>query len=171
MSQSPEIPERLPTSPTWNCSVPHWPRFQRHFHCNLRQECVGGEDEVQCPYFPCSHGGVSFQGHCYFLAKSSRRRTWLQGHGDCQRAGGYMASLTTPREWGDVMTWLSLDTTWNRVFFGLASASPRLPLMCVENGAVSTCCFCLFVCLFVCFFSSNFLFAFTISHSTVIYVH
>ncbi|PVD35470.1 hypothetical protein C0Q70_02433 [Pomacea canaliculata] len=34
----------------WNCSVPHWPDFRLHFPCNLVSDCVGGEDEVDCPY-------------------------------------------------------------------------------------------------------------------------
>ena len=137
--QSSEIPKRLPSTITWNCSVPHWPRFQRHFHCNLRQECASGEDEVQCPYYPCSHGGVSFQGHCYFFTNCGKKRSWLEAHKDCREAGGYMASLTTAREWGDVNTWLSLDATWRHIFVGLTSVSPRLPHMCVDNGASSTC--------------------------------
>ena len=132
--------------------MPHWPHFQRHFRCNLRQECAGGEDEVQCPYSPCSHGGVSFQGHCYFFTNCGKKRSWLEAHKDCREAGGYMASLTTAREWGDVNTWLSLDATWRHIFVGLTSVSPRLPHMCVENGASSTC--------------SNFLFAFPCVHST-----
>ena len=61
-----------------------------------------------------------------------------------------MASLTTAREWGDVMTWLSLDTTWHQIFVGLASASPRLPHMCVENGASSR--FANIMRAFACFF-------------------
>ncbi|PVD34066.1 hypothetical protein C0Q70_05328 [Pomacea canaliculata] len=46
----------------WNCSVQHWSDYRQHFPCNLVTECVGGEDEAECPYtsdvqiidkFPC----------------------------------------------------------------------------------------------------------------------
>ncbi|KAL8596880.1 hypothetical protein ACOMHN_060688 [Nucella lapillus] len=50
-------PSRVPGG-LWNCSVPEWPHFERHFLCNLKRECEGGEDEVTCPYFGfCAESG------------------------------------------------------------------------------------------------------------------
>ncbi|PVD35474.1 hypothetical protein C0Q70_02437 [Pomacea canaliculata] len=43
------LPKQL-SDGRWNCSVPHWPDFRLHFPCNLVSDCVGGEDEVDCPY-------------------------------------------------------------------------------------------------------------------------
>ena len=50
-----------------------------------------------------------------------------------------MASLTSLREWGDVMSWLHFDTTWDKslMAFGLATATPDVPPMLVENSACS----------------------------------
>ena len=128
--QGPEIPERLSGSNTWNCSMPHWWRFKRHFRCNLRQECVNGEDEVQCPYSPCSHGGVSIAHHCYFYVK--RYVTWLTAQRECRKLGAYLASLASPREWIDVLSWLRLVMRFNwksRMHIGLMPAPPNLPYM------------------------------------------
>ena len=131
MLQSPEIPERLPASVTWNCSVSHWPLFQRHFRCNLRQECASGEDEVQCPYSPCSHGGVNLQSHCYFIVASEKGYVWTEAQQECRKAGGSLASLASVREWNDVMSLLHFDTTRHetRMAVGLASTAPDLPFM------------------------------------------
>ena len=128
--QASEIPERLANN-TWNCSVPHWPRFQNHFRCNLRQECVSREDEVQCPYSPCNHGGVIFAGHCYFYLTSNASISWNEAQPECRKVGAYMASLTTPREWSDVSSWLRLETRWQEteMYLGLASTSPSVPFM------------------------------------------
>ena len=132
--QSSEIPGRLANN-TWNCSVQHWPRFQRHFCCNLRQECVSGEDEVQCPFSPCSHGGVSFAGHCYFTITSNVTATHLEARQECRKVGAHLASLTSPREWSDVTSWLFLaaplfndENEWS-LYVGVASAPPTLPFM------------------------------------------
>ena len=106
--QASQIPERLQDTTTWNCSVPHWPRFRRHFRCNLRQDCASGEDEVQCPYSPCEHGGVSFQDQCYFFMENYNNVSWGLAQVECRKVGAYLASLTTHREWTDVMNWLHL---------------------------------------------------------------
>ena len=132
--QVPEVPGSLAGNSTWNCSVPHWPRFQRHFRCNLRQECAGGEDEVRCPYSPCRHGGVSFAGHCYFFL-TDVNVVWSAAHDECRKFGAYMVSLTSPREWSDVMSWLHLGVPWLKknmlmvVYVGLAPALSSVPFM------------------------------------------
>ena len=57
-------PQQLPSG-QWNCSVPEWPQFQPHFACDLMPECVGGEDEVDCPYTGhCGQGQLSAAGRC-----------------------------------------------------------------------------------------------------------
>ena len=110
--QAPEIPERLAGTTTWNCSVPQWPRFRRHFLCNLRQDCVSRDDEAQCPYSPCEHGGVSFHGQCYFIRVTNISISWGEAQNECRKVGAYLASLTTRREWTDVMYWLHLGVPW-----------------------------------------------------------
>ena len=131
LSQPSEIPEQFSSSNTWNCSVPHWPRFQRHFRCNMRQECVSGEDEVQCPYSPCSHGGVRLGRHCYFLAETYTAISWNEAQQKCRKQAAYLASLTSPREWSDVMSWLRLriPSIKYHVYIGLASVPPNFPFM------------------------------------------
>ena len=131
--QPSEIPERLAINNTWNCSKPHWLRLQRHFRCNLRQECASGEDEAWCPYSPCEHGGVSFYGHCYFLVEKDVKVSWLQAQEECRDAGAYLASLATYREWTDVMKWLHLAISWllaclkRPIFLGVTLAPDGLP--------------------------------------------
>ena len=134
--QSPDVPERLTSNNTWNCSVPLWPHFKRHFRCNLRQECFNGEDEVQCPYSSCRHGGVSFHGHCYFIFEPDTRLTWFEARQECRKTRAYLASLTSAGEWSDVMTWLHLRSTRlkaglgiKRIYIGLATTTPNLPYM------------------------------------------
>ena len=130
--QTSEIPLRLAGKATWNCSVPHWPRFQRHFRCNLRQECINREDEVQCPYSPCSHGGVSIAGHCYFVVTLDRNEgvKWSEAVVECRKVGAYLATLTSYEEWSVVMFWLDRAGHTN-VHIGLRFSSPSLPSMWV----------------------------------------
>ena len=110
--QSSELHERGTNSETWNCSVQHWTRYQRHFRCNLRQECVSGEDELHCPYAPCQNGGVSFAGHCYFFLATDDRVTRSSAERECRMAGANVVSLASPREWSDVISWLHMGIPW-----------------------------------------------------------
>ena len=57
----------------WNCSVPHWPDFQRHFRCNLETECASGEDEENCPYGHCGPGRLSAGKVCPLIICPSVR--------------------------------------------------------------------------------------------------
>ena len=135
MFQSSEIPGQTADPSTWNCSVPHWPRFQRHFRCNLRQDCASGEDEDQCPYSPCEREGVSFHGQCYFILVNNVKVTWHDARRECRKSGAYLASLTTHREWTHVMNWLHLGIPWllrckwKPVYLGVTSAQASLPHM------------------------------------------
>ena len=137
--QSSEVPERLSGRNTWNCSVPHWPRFKRHFRCNLRQECIGREDEERCPYSSCRRGGVSFGHRCYFFIESEVRIHWREAQQQCRKQGANLASLALPREWSDVVTWIHLHMPEERrqrdmtLYVGLTSAPLSLPYMWVVN--------------------------------------
>ena len=136
--QASQIPERLEDTTTWNCSVPHWPLFRRHFRCNRRQDCASGEDEVQCPYSPCEHGGVSFQGQCYFIMENYNNANWGLAQEECRKVEAYLASLTTHRKWTDVMNWLHLGAPWklwellNQVYLGAMDAPASMPHMWVK---------------------------------------
>ncbi|XP_070173749.1 G-protein coupled receptor GRL101-like [Littorina saxatilis] len=97
----------------WNCSVPFWPDFEQHFPCNLVTDCVGGEDEMRCPYTGhCGLGALTLSGRCYhyvILPMTSTRFRWEDAVETCAlRHGGYLASLNTPEEWRDVIAVLNL---------------------------------------------------------------
>ena len=139
--QSSEVPDSLSDDNTWNCSVPHWPRFQRHFRCNLREECVNGR-RGPVPLLPLHQWGGQFRGQCFFYLQHRRKVSWSGAQVVCREVGAYLASLTSPREWSDVMSWLHLGTwePFRRIVFnpkfnrallvvGLASAAPSLPYM------------------------------------------
>ena len=139
--QSSELPQRLAgTNNTWNCSVRHWPRFQRHFRCNMRQECAHGEDETECPYSYCSHGGVRIDRHCYFYVVNDVGLTCREAQRECGLMGANLASLTSLGSWNGVMTWLHLHSLWKDgdtyTNIGLTSAQPALPYMWVDDGLV-----------------------------------
>ena len=121
-------------------SVPHWTRFQRHFRCNLRQECVSGENELHCPYAPCQNGGVSFAGHCYFfLATDDDRVTRSSAERECRMAGANVVSLASPGEWSDVISWLHMGIPWLDtpaymiLYLGLMQPTSTSPFMWVEK--------------------------------------
>lgn len=117
----------------WNCSVPFWPDFEQHFPCNLVTDCVGGEDEMRCPYTGhCGLGALTLSGRCYhyvILPMTSTRFRWEDAVETCAlRHGGYLASLNTPEEWRDVIAVLHLRR-YESVYVGLHSAERRLPFM------------------------------------------
>ena len=65
----------------WLCSGAEWPHFRPHFPCNLQADCLGGEDEVGCPYVTagCGLGRLDLHGVCYRL-QSGEGRTWYVGN-------------------------------------------------------------------------------------------
>ena len=120
----------------WNCSVPHWPEFKRHFPCNLQMDCVEGEDEADCPYVSpfCPHGYFSVGGGCfrYFDLKSTL--TWNQAAQACAESGpsSYLAALNTPGEWLGVLRLLLLRkraAEVEMVYIGLRYSGDVLPRM------------------------------------------
>ena len=140
-----ETPERLAgilnygQRITWNCSVPHWPRFQRHFRCNMRQECANEEDETECPYSSCEHGGVRIHHACYFYVVNNVGMTLIEGKRECRFKRAQLASLSSLAKWNGVMTWLHWRNQWRDpfgekfMFVGLKSAPQGLPFMYVDD--------------------------------------
>ena len=59
-SQHPQNQSIVQKAPgVFNCSR-HYSHFRRHLDCNVRAECVGGEDETDlCPYYNETCGGNS----------------------------------------------------------------------------------------------------------------
>ncbi|KAK7475968.1 hypothetical protein BaRGS_00032787 [Batillaria attramentaria] len=117
----------------WNCSVTHWADFKQHFPCNLRQDCVNGEDEAECPYSQkCGLGRVWTINRCYiYVIPDKQPLTWGEAATLCllQDKNAQLASLTTYREMRDVRRALA-NRTMDRVFVGLTSASAwDMPLM------------------------------------------
>ena len=131
MFQLSEIPERLAS--TWNCSVPHWPRFQRHFRCNMRQECADENDESECPYSFCDHRGIRVDRHCYFYVENDVRISWFEARHECHLKGAKLASLSSLGKWNSVMTWLHWHPPRSEksryLAIGMTSTPPGLPFM------------------------------------------
>ena len=114
----------------WNCSVPFWDSIKDHFPCDLEVECVGAEDEKDCPY--SSHlcaPGEFFLGHsCYMYVKGRSEITWDFASVQCQKHGGHLVSLNDMAEWRSVMQLLRQFGV-GRVFAGITTASQSLPEM------------------------------------------
>ena len=116
--------------------MPHWPDFQPHLACDQRRDCLGGEDERDCPYRRCRHGGLAITDRCYFPVTPDTALSWIDAQLGCRRYGAHLASLTSPGEWYDVMRWLRTDTDrgggWhNALYVGLASVTSEMPHMYV----------------------------------------
>lgn len=108
----------------WNCSGTHWPDFQQHFPCDLESQCLGGEDELDCPYTArdCGLGAVTASGKCYFYVIANHSLTWYDASTDCLTRGATLVSLNTPGEWRDVMSLLQLRRGL-RAYIGLQSST------------------------------------------------
>ncbi|XP_025085565.1 G-protein coupled receptor GRL101-like [Pomacea canaliculata] len=85
----------------WNCSVQHWSDYRQHFPCNLVTECVGGEDEAECPYTSdvCGQGLLWTGISCMQYISVPRSVTWVEAQNTCLSRGMLLASLNTPPEW------------------------------------------------------------------------
>ncbi|KAK7475463.1 hypothetical protein BaRGS_00033282, partial [Batillaria attramentaria] len=121
------LPKQLSVS-KWNCSVPYWDDFRRHFQCDFKQDCVNGEDERDCLYknHTCGEGWVLLEGKCYLYVRGKQHVTWNDASAACHERGGYLASLNTPDEYVAVMRFLAALTDV-AVYVGLRSPSPSLP--------------------------------------------
>ncbi|XP_070177754.1 G-protein coupled receptor GRL101-like [Littorina saxatilis] len=115
----------------WNCSVPQWTGFKPHVHCNYKTECVGAEDETDCPYTGhCPPGYISADGRCYIYVNPRGAISWLEANILCAaRYGGYLASFNTREEWSGVTAALSLARSHLEFFVGLRTADPGKPHM------------------------------------------
>ena len=111
----------------WNCSLPHWTEFKRHFPCNLQAECVGGEDEKDCHYTNvsrCGAGAISLGESCYLYVISKSDVTWNEALDICVRKGAHLADLLSMEEWFDVMGLLTVRAA--AIYLGLRSAGLHL---------------------------------------------
>ena len=122
-----QAPERFANG-LWNCSLGSWSRFKNHFPCNLVKECVGGEDEQDCPYSsPLCEPGEFILGHsCYTYVKARAAISWNSASAQCQISGGQLVSLNDVTEWRNLTTFLRQSGVI-RAYVGLRSASPALP--------------------------------------------
>ena len=123
-----QTPEQFPDG-TWNCSVASWASVQGHFPCNLVTECVGGEDEKDCPYSsPLCVQGEFFLGHSCYTYVRAGAMTWTSASAQCQMSGRHLVSLNDVNEWRRVTQTLRRYGV-AQVYTGLRSAPPVLPLM------------------------------------------
>ena len=62
----------------WNCTTPEWPLLTLHLQCDLRVQCVEGQDEDGCGYTRCRHSGFRVKDKCYLLRSPNGEITWFQ---------------------------------------------------------------------------------------------
>ncbi|KAK7095196.1 hypothetical protein V1264_006640 [Littorina saxatilis] len=96
-----KTPKRL-KSGLFNCSVPYYASFKQHVHCNMKQECEGGEDEGgHCPFSsPACNGSVAVNNKCYTLFVQPLALSGTSSHNFCQKRGLQPAMMKTTEEWG-----------------------------------------------------------------------
>ena len=75
--QEMEAPEEVSRG-LWNCTGPEWPLFKVHLQCDLRVQCVEGQDEDGCGYTRCRHSGFRVKDKCYLLHRPDHQISWLQ---------------------------------------------------------------------------------------------
>ncbi|KAK7096195.1 hypothetical protein V1264_005518 [Littorina saxatilis] len=90
-------PRRL-QSGLFNCSVPSYASFKQHVHCNMKQECEGGEDEGgHCPFSsPACNGAVAVNNKCYTMIAKNGPILRLQR--ECQQRNSQPATIKTKQE-------------------------------------------------------------------------
>ncbi|KAL8570213.1 hypothetical protein ACOMHN_029913 [Nucella lapillus] len=88
----------------WNCSLTPLSEIMALFPCNVRAECVGGEDEAVCFYSAaqCGAGSIAAGGSCFRLVRPQVSSTWQAGSAECQRRGGHLAVVNSRQEWADL---------------------------------------------------------------------
>ena len=105
----------------FNCSVNHYSTFQQHLHCNLQQECEGGEDEgAHCPFSspPCK-GWIEAGGKCYFPIDFDYTIPWQRARTACEKKGAKLAMMKTTREWEAFWKIPHITRNWKRAYVGL----------------------------------------------------
>ena len=134
----------------WNCSVAFWSDFRRHFPCNVVSECVGHEDEADCPYTSesCGAGFFSAGGSCFvYHIYNQWPMTREESSSACRKEGKQLASLSTPAKWTDMIKVLQIRLQEESIYIGLTSAAISLPHMLVVSTVFHLSCVC---CVFKC---------------------
>ncbi|PVD24182.1 hypothetical protein C0Q70_14652 [Pomacea canaliculata] len=69
--------------------------------CNLVSDCVGNEDEVDCPYtgHVCGPGFLSANGTCLQFVKPFQDVSWETAAETCKSRGLVLMTANTPAEW------------------------------------------------------------------------
>ena len=111
----------LLTTGLFNCSVPHYTSFQQHLHCNLKQDCEGGEDEgAHCPFSsPHCKGWVEAGGKCYIPVDSHHTLSWQTARSQCKSRGADLAMMKTPVEWEAFWKISHIARNWKCAYVGL----------------------------------------------------
>ena len=91
------LPQRV-SNIQWNCSVPYWPDFQLHLHCNLLAECDSEQDESSCGYVMCRHGGFLFNDTCYFIIQPEHDLLLYEARQLCEAVHGQLATFQLETE-------------------------------------------------------------------------
>ena len=114
----------------WNCSVPFWDSIKDHFPCDMESECVGAEDETDCPYSSLlCEPGEFFLGHsCYTYVKGTSKITWAFASAQCQIRRSHLVSFNDMGEWRGLMKLLRQYDV-KPAFVGLSTATQSLPQM------------------------------------------
>ena len=110
----------------FDCSGRYWPQFRHHFPCNLETNCVGGEDETECPYTSMQTCGQDHQAVAGFCFSDGRfgPSSWSEASSYCADHGARLPSLNTPEKWEgfrDLLSYKEGET----VFIGLLNARSR----------------------------------------------
>ena len=111
----------LLTTGFFNCSVSHYTSFQQHLHCNLKQECEGGEDEgAHCPFSsPSCKGWVEAGGKCYIPVDSDHAVSWQTAQSQCKNSGADLAMMKTPSQWEAFWKISHVSRNWQCAYVGL----------------------------------------------------
>lgn len=116
----------------WNCSIPKWQEFRDHFPCNLEADCLGSEDEIDCPYTSgrCGLGLLSVDNACHVYVNPGKttKVSWNTASEDCMRRGARLSSFTTPHEWKSILSYLK-GGQWSNVFVGFVHIGSMAPQM------------------------------------------
>lgn len=124
------LPEQAPDG-KWNCSVPHWTDFSRHFLCDLKVQCARGEDELTCPYTMerCGLGFITVYDSCFEYVKTDRSVSWDEAADLCQQRGSSLPALKTWELWRSFVQFLNSGFMWSYAVIGLQTAPQGLPHM------------------------------------------
>lgn len=113
----------------WNCSGLNKTDFSDHFSCNLKYDCIGSEDEADCPYTSprCGVGQPFFENSCYIWQMPWPLMTWKEAFDFCLSQGARLASLNTPAEYNNVFSLLRL-TEYGNAYVGMLQMFMQRPM-------------------------------------------